>query len=802
MEDEYLFVCEEDLLPLVKGNIGAEIKKEIDDYESNKNKEEELGKELDFVKEMLDSNKNRLDSYNHNYMEVASKKKFNFFEKYFLKRKEYKDYLEKEKAHEREEEEKKEIRQEIDRLQGELERLENESTELKAIVEGFDYKELYRRYEQCKNAKSIEDLEISTEDAIEMVGSEGTKIFVGRSIEELEEFKGNITINKISDYRIGINALRECINQGFKTTSWNYDFLNGHIDGLDEEVDKEISKYPEEYQKKLKEISGKIGKLPLFVDMKSGLFDENTLKKFDVTSIARLYKYSYLAYNDNVYEGMNKISSKKAIDFEELFKEENLNGFLAIYKDILGNDTSPVDVVKFNKIAKLYLNKKEIFDEAIHDPKLIPNIKICCLAQEQSFLDDIDTIDDLRNIKEKIKEKALKDSIGYSDGTISIISSVFGVNPEEIYNTLNLISVSNLEKLSKIIDGNEKDEETIGDIIMLRKFVAKLQSTKNLDNNDNNIKQLVDSLFDIPEEDLVTLYETFGNLRNSLTRVYGDELVGSLDNSNQLIKDIDNGKEDLKSEVQRDYDGSGTDYYILRDKATFIQHVMNAYERNFESATLDIFSDEVNIMCGSPFFSTSSLNNTSQKYLDSTKRVGQGNKDIDSEDYGIDSPNKVTLLFSEMNPNSLVCFGSGDCGIQVQRNRLEGISSYSNGFMGSFSFDTVDDTIKDCIANKNDTTEYVFLFEDKDGKKIRPSAVRVMGEEPSQYEIEAAQILNAPLVKLELAIEKEKDNINSKEKKDKPSEEIVRIFNKLEQNLSDAIEMMPDKSKDNDTIDK
>lgn len=800
MDIRCFFICEEDLLELLKEKILKGIDNELNTYKENKQQQELISEEIKDVENKI----KRLERLNRNYPEVVNNKKFNFFERYIFKRKEYKQYIEDEQKRRKEQEEKDKIQVKIENLQKKLQELQEKNNEAISILNGFDYKGLHSRYEICKGADSLDKLGLSEETAVEILKNDGIQVFMGKSTEELAEFRRYLEMNRGLNYQIGVNALKECINTGLKCTTDNFKFLNNHIYNLDHTIDTEISTLPVEYQEKLKEIADQIGKLPLFVDMKSGLFSENTLNEFDITSIVRLYKYSYLPYNDNVAENGYKISSKKAIDFETLFQADNLNNFLTLYRNILGNNSNKIDIIQFNKIAKIYLKNKNIFDEIINNQELInellPNIKIFCYSTEPRYLKNIE---DLKNIKEIIKTNLIKYYANRTKDPSGIISSIFGIDLD-VTTTYGIFKINDakLEKLSKKMKESE-NQEFIGNIKSLRKYTELIYSLNYQDMKESDFEQVVNELFNLSENELAILYKVFGNVQRDLTKTYGNELTQCLEKANQLMEDISEGKSELKSELQRDYENSGVDYFILRDKATFIQHVMNAYARNYDSATLDIFSDSKKSVICQPSFSTSSLTNTSQTYLDSTKRVGQGHKKVSDDNYGIDSPNNVVLLFSHINPNSLVCFGNSDCGMQSARNRLESINSYINaGTNPSITFDTVEDTIKNCISKGSDTTEYVFLFEDEEGKKIKPSAVRVMGDTPSIYEIEAAQQLGVPLIKLEKALDQEIEEDLQAERKISHSTDVSEIFEKLNHNLSNAIERVPKIQRNIDSMER
>ena len=803
MDIRCFFICEEDLLELLKEKILKGIDNELNTYKENKQQQELISEEIKDVENKI----KRLERLNRNYPEVVNNKKFNFFERYIFKRKEYKQYIEDEQKRRKGQEEKDKIQVKIENLQKKLQELQEKNIEAISILNGFDYKGLHSRYEICKGADSLDKLGLSEETAVEILKNDGIQVFMGKSTEELAEFRRYLEMNRGLNYQIGVNALKECINTGLKCTTDNFKFLNNHIYNLDHTIDTEISTLPVEYQEKLKEIADQIGKLPLFVDMKSGLFSENTLNEFDITSIVRLYKYSYLPYNDNVAENGYKISSKKAIDFETLFQADNLNNFLTLYRNILGNNSNKIDIIQFNKIAKIYLKNKNIFDEIINNQELInellPNIKIFCYSTEPRYLKNIKNIEDLRNIKEIIKTNLIKYYANSTKDPAEIISSIFGIDLD-VTTTYGIFKINDakLEKLSKAMKENQT-QEFIGDVKSLRKYTELIYSLNYQDMKESDFEQVVNELFNLSENELAILYKVFGNVQRDLTKTYGNELTQCLEKTNQLMEDISEGKLELKSELQRDYENSGVDYFILRDKATFIQHVMNAYARNYDSATLDIFSDSKKSVICQPSFSTSSLTNISQTYLDSTKKVGQGHKKVSDDNYGIDSPNNVVLLFSHINPNSLVCFGNSDCGMQSARNRLESINSYINvGANPSITFDTVEDTIKNCISKGNDTTEYVFLFEDEEGKKIKPSAVRVMGGTPSIYEIEAAQQLGVPLIKLEKALDQEIEEDLQAERKISHSTDVSEIFEKLNHTLSNAIERVPKIQRNIDSMER
>ena len=85
---------------------------------------------------------------------------------------------------------------------------------------------------------------------------------------------------------------------------------------------------------------------------------------------------------------------------------------------------------------------------------------------------------------------------------------------------------------------------------------------------------------------------------------------------------------------------------------------------------------------------------------------------------------------------------------------------------------------------------------------MKPSAVRVMGDSPSIYEIQAAQKLGVPLIKLEEALEQEIEEDLQVERKIRYSEDVLEIFEKLNQNLSSAIERVPKVQRSNDSTER
>lgn len=316
MDIRCFFICEEDLLELLKEKILKGIDNELNTYKENKQQQELISEEIKDVENKI----KRLERLNRNYPEVVNNKKFNFFERYIFKRKEYKQYIEDEQKRRKEQKEKDKIQVEIENLRKKLQELQEKNNEAISILNGFDYKGLHSRYEICKGADSLDKLGLSEETAVEILKNDGIQVFLGKSTEELAEFRRYLEMNRGLNYQIGVNALKECINTGLKCTTDNFKFLNNHIYNLGHTIDTEISTLPVEYQEKLKEIADQIGKLPLFVDMKSGLFSENTLNEFDITSIVRLYKYSYLPYNDNVAENGYKIFPKKRLILRHCFK--------------------------------------------------------------------------------------------------------------------------------------------------------------------------------------------------------------------------------------------------------------------------------------------------------------------------------------------------------------------------------------------------------------------------------------------------------------------------------------------------
>ena len=85
MDIRCVFICEEDLLELLKRKILKDIDNELNAYKENKQQQEQISEEIKDVENQI----KRLERLNRNYPEVINNKKFNFFERYIFKRKEY-----------------------------------------------------------------------------------------------------------------------------------------------------------------------------------------------------------------------------------------------------------------------------------------------------------------------------------------------------------------------------------------------------------------------------------------------------------------------------------------------------------------------------------------------------------------------------------------------------------------------------------------------------------------------------------------------------------------------------------------
>ena len=120
MDIRCFFICEEDLLELLKEKILKGIDNELNTYKENKQQQELISDEIKDVENKI----KRLERLNRNYPEVVNNKKFNFFERYIFKRKEYKQYIEDEQKRRKEQEEKDKIQVKIENLQKKLQELQ------------------------------------------------------------------------------------------------------------------------------------------------------------------------------------------------------------------------------------------------------------------------------------------------------------------------------------------------------------------------------------------------------------------------------------------------------------------------------------------------------------------------------------------------------------------------------------------------------------------------------------------------------------------------------------------------------
>lgn len=77
-----------------------------------------------------------------------------------------------------------------------------------------------------------------------------------------------------------------------------------------------------------------------------------------------------------------------------------------------------------------------------------------------------------------------------------------------------------------------------------------------------------------------------------------------------------------------------------------------------------------------------------------------------------------------------------------------------------------------------------------------------MGDTPSIYEIEAAQQLGVPLIKLEKALDQEIEEDLQAERKISHSTDVSEIFEKLNHNLSNVIERVPKIQRNIDSMER
>lgn len=537
---------------------------------------------------------------------------------------------------------------------------------------------------------------------------------------------------------------------------------------VDVRLEKKIKTLSPETYKKRRMLIDKLGAVVYGVEEDSPLFSDYMLDTFGVDNIVHLYKHGYLTEKE----------SSIGIDFDKLLNKDNIESFISIYKDFLEHDEEELDIVSFLDTARKYLKNPDLFNEIMRNN---PD-KDLSACMKQYFLQNcknikISSVDDIRNIDKLLFDEFDAEvnkgylSYGIEDGYVEY-STIQLINGEVTKFITGKRDVNNLfyglndDKIQKLADSleekdDDKDLETLANI----QLILNLRRKFNFKHKDaTEFAEIFSKELTTEEKNIIL--DSYKSAERNITRIYETELRESVSSISSIIEAKENG-ELPNSELREEKldEESSVKYLILREPVTLVQHVMNAYNFKHEKGSLDLFLDGPGLVYV-PYFSTSTITNESQTYLDSSKNVGKyGTHKIENE-------NDVVILFDSIPRDSLVKFGPSDCAIESRENNIESLTSFT--VESPSRYGTSKETIEETIKKGENATEYAFFMH----KLLKPAAIRVIGDEPIEAEIKAAEKLGIPLVKLEKSIEKSEKKLIKKDLK--PNPRLKEVIDKVE----------------------
>jgi len=487
------------------------------------------------------------------------------------------------------------------------------------------------------------------------------------------------------DYTITVNSPIERINDLYKR----------HYDDY-------LKQLPKRYREKLKKLGEKLGCGLIYYERHNSIFDEKVIDVFGITTILKIYKYCSLVGNN--------------INFYNLIKNNQLECFKYLFTLL----SEQYDNFKNFDISLFvdYLKKYEVYGILCLDfisayglSEENKNILRTLLNHKYRGI-EISSITDLKNLTAIIQKH--NNQIIQSNSKLEIKNLIClllcNMTLKEFDEMLYSLDADNLTKLLNQID-DSKIKLTLEKYSILINFLNNIRTCNNLD----ILKRICDKLNSFDYWKLETFRTSFMGLFDNIKYFYGIEAnakltdINSLKPSNQIV---------VKDNQCKTSIGKTLPYIDIHHDCIFFQHVMNAYGRGGK------ISDFKNPrLIGKSIICLSLISNN---------ELG-----IEREPIDVDH---VTLLFDKVEPTSLVMMNYSDSSSSVELNNLTMTHAQFVRF----------NTIYDMLEHTKNThyNEYNFYLENNNGSFMYPSAVKVTGEIPTQAEIDAAQYLGVPLVKI------------------------------------------------------
>lgn len=481
------------------------------------------------------------------------------------------------------------------------------------------------------------------------------------------------------------------------------EYLQGYFNKLDEK-----------YKEKIKLTVEMVGsKFAVYSEM-SDLFRKEMFDVFSVNELSKIYKYLFLI--------------NKRMNFSSIIEEEQLSKFREGYNVIYGD----FDVESFYDYYQKYLIHKNLIDN--FDFSNASNERIM-LLKKAFFLkySDIelneDNLDKLDKIVYKRNKEHMSDMASVKN-TISLL--LFNNEYNEVYDFCNFfLSHDRALLLAHYIENDDIKFILKKYAVLLKFFEEKIRENYDYDSLKKMATKL-NELFLVDKELFNDVYEMFNSMKENILTFYGVEVNDRLNNPN-IDKQKDSVTYNVDNYIANNDElgicNNSVDYVEYYDETYFLQHTMNAYGKGAK------ITDWKNPrMVGKTYICLS---------LVSDNANGVIREPIDV--------NHVTLLFNSFTPKNLKIFGNRDLATYSSDNSTNVKQTYKTK-----SYPTkiiIDNT------GTNKYNEYNILRENEDGSTIYPCGVKVVGEIPTQSEIDAAAYLGVPLIKLHKTKDKDKEDV-------------------------------------------
>lgn len=587
--------------------------------------------------------------------------------------------------------------------------------------------------------KSNFDVDLLPADSLLLRSNE----FVKKIIDYQRENNMEISVINKATKEAVLSNIMYALNAGYYISMKSPQFILDDREFLSYYLDIQLAKVGN-HKPKIIELGNMIGADNLAIIFGDLLSNESFISAFSVQELLQIVKFIYFA-GDMSRENLIKIIKSDSIDnFKMIYNllKEGSYFDIKFYKIINDN------YLKFSNLCKNFVVNNYTKDDCSLLYKILVN------GNQQASI--ISNLGELRNYKKIVYDNNNKNMEDISMNNLMsdevkiksikniILLMLCNKNYEEI-NKL-LISMFSSNKISDLLatikDENVKYE--LENYLVFIKFIEAIVNNNDFDNLKNIAVNLNERLLN-DDKSLLSIWYEFKDIEKKAKCFYAIELNEKVVNFSQLetAEGVIRENSKLKADIDN-IDGEAlvseeVDYIELEGMPyVSLVHVMNAYG---SGAKLSDFRHPR--LIGRSYICLSAISDDKSKIVDY-----KGDIDI----------NHVALMFSNFSNNQLVLEANCDINSNGENNSLEISSIVSN-------FEPVRKLIKD--TNSAYYNEYVMYREDENGQSIYPSAVFVMGDEPNQYEINAAAYLGVPLVKINKKAYKNRKNEEEKREEKK-----------------------------------